>query len=280
MATDILSNADWRRINELLATIASCPLGEPDHATRLLFEGLQVLLDCQRAFIVFAERLSEFDPDDLLSGWRATHVIHNPTPRMEEIDTAYAENWSKKAENYAFDEYTQALTASSGRRRTFLREDVLGDRPWSECGAREILAVYGVHDRMVSGYPLTPGVEVYFGLDRVEKRAFDRRERDILHETVHGLGPLSMRLALSYGLLNRQMKFAPRERETLLNLLDGLTEKEIAQVMGLTTRSAHQYVTKVFRKFGVSSRAQLMAFWINPPLSTVIQPWMADDDAE
>ena len=52
---------------------------------------------------------------------------------------------------------------------------------------------------------------------------------------------------------------SPRLRQTLGCLLEGHSEKEIADRLGLSATTIHQYVTALYRHFGVQSRAQLMA---------------------
>jgi DNA-binding NarL/FixJ family response regulator len=52
---------------------------------------------------------------------------------------------------------------------------------------------------------------------------------------------------------------SPRLRQTLDCLLEGHSEKEIADRLGLSATTIHQYVTALYRHFGVQSRAQLMA---------------------
>jgi DNA-binding CsgD family transcriptional regulator len=50
-----------------------------------------------------------------------------------------------------------------------------------------------------------------------------------------------------------------RVTETLEQLLGGASEKEIADRMGLSAHTVHQYVKAVYRAFRVRSRAELMA---------------------
>lgn len=50
-----------------------------------------------------------------------------------------------------------------------------------------------------------------------------------------------------------------RERETLELLLTGASEKQIAASLGISTHTVHQYVKRLYRYLGVTSRAQLMA---------------------
>ena len=57
---------------------------------------------------------------------------------------------------------------------------------------------------------------------------------------------------------------SPRLRQTLDCLLEGDSEKEIADRLGLSTTTIHQYVTALYRHFGVQSRAQLMAQALGP----------------
>jgi DNA-binding CsgD family transcriptional regulator len=42
-------------------------------------------------------------------------------------------------------------------------------------------------------------------------------------------------------------------------LLEGDSEKQVALRMGLSPTTVHQYVTMLYRRFGVQSRAELLA---------------------
>lgn len=55
---------------------------------------------------------------------------------------------------------------------------------------------------------------------------------------------------------------APHEHKVLELLLTDATEKQIAQVLDLAVSTTHGYVTAIFRKFGVRSRAGLMSLWL------------------
>jgi DNA-binding NarL/FixJ family response regulator len=52
----------------------------------------------------------------------------------------------------------------------------------------------------------------------------------------------------------------PRLRQTLHCLLEGDSEKQVAARLGLSQATTHQYVTALYRRFGVHSRAELMAY--------------------
>ena len=53
-----------------------------------------------------------------------------------------------------------------------------------------------------------------------------------------------------------------RLRETLTLLLEGLSEKQVARELNLAERTVHDYVTMLYRHFRVSSRAELLAYFI------------------
>ena len=60
-----------------------------------------------------------------------------------------------------------------------------------------------------------------------------------------------------------QRPLTPRETRVLQLLLGGQNEKQFAECLGLSVHTIHQYTKAVFRAFGVSGRAQLMAMFIS-----------------
>jgi DNA-binding CsgD family transcriptional regulator len=54
-------------------------------------------------------------------------------------------------------------------------------------------------------------------------------------------------------------KLSPRLRQTLACLVEGDSEKQVAARLGLSPTTVHQYVTALYRRFGVQSRGQLLA---------------------
>jgi DNA-binding CsgD family transcriptional regulator len=53
-----------------------------------------------------------------------------------------------------------------------------------------------------------------------------------------------------------------RLRETLSLLLDGLSEKQVARRMHLSTGTVHEYVGVLYKHFRVSSRGELLAYFV------------------
>jgi DNA-binding CsgD family transcriptional regulator len=56
-----------------------------------------------------------------------------------------------------------------------------------------------------------------------------------------------------------------RLRQTLACLLDGNTEKRAAQRLGISGSTLHQYVTMLYRHFGVTSRSELLIYCLQRP---------------
>jgi DNA-binding CsgD family transcriptional regulator len=54
------------------------------------------------------------------------------------------------------------------------------------------------------------------------------------------------------------MKLAPREREVLDWVVQGLTNKQIAQLLGITHSTVQTYVRDIMRIYDVNSRVLLV----------------------
>jgi DNA-binding CsgD family transcriptional regulator len=91
------------------------------------------------------------------------------------------------------------------------------------------------------------------------ERDFSPREQRLLNFFHAEVGPLIGR-ALVSATEPSPVKLSPRLRQTLAYLLEGDGEKQVADRLGLSHDTTHQYVKELYRHFGVGSRAQLMAY--------------------
>jgi DNA-binding CsgD family transcriptional regulator len=55
---------------------------------------------------------------------------------------------------------------------------------------------------------------------------------------------------------------SPRMEQTLRWLLDGDSEKQVAAKLRLSPHTVHVYVKGIYKRYGVSSRAELLAKWV------------------
>lgn len=63
----------------------------------------------------------------------------------------------------------------------------------------------------------------------------------------------------------------PREQEVAALVSQGLTNKEIAQTLRLSTETIKTYVRQIFEKTGVSNRTKLCLQWNGRPEAPVNQ---------
>jgi DNA-binding NarL/FixJ family response regulator len=70
----------------------------------------------------------------------------------------------------------------------------------------------------------------------------------------------------------RLNKATPREQEVLLLLLQGHTNKDIAQRLGISDYTARDHVSALLRKNEVRNRAQLIALHITAPRKKKLLP--------
>ena len=54
-------------------------------------------------------------------------------------------------------------------------------------------------------------------------------------------------------------RLAPRQKQVLALLMQGNSEKQIAQALGLSPHTVHVYIRTVYRSFNVNSRGELLA---------------------
>jgi DNA-binding CsgD family transcriptional regulator len=59
------------------------------------------------------------------------------------------------------------------------------------------------------------------------------------------------------------MKLAPRQREVLYWVVQGLTNKQIAQLLGITHSTVQTYVRDIMRVYDVNSRVLLVLAALN-----------------
>jgi DNA-binding CsgD family transcriptional regulator len=154
---------------------------------------------------------------------------------------------------------------------TIAREQLADDRTWfgSDHGA-ECRRIAGFDEFIYSAYRVedTGPVNVV-GVHRLTGgKPFSTRDRRLVHILHHELGRLiGSRLATGRRGSAPTDRLSPRMRQTLDCLLQGDSEKQVAGKLGLTRPTVHQYVTALYRHFGVSGRSELMALWVRKELA-------------
>ncbi|MCP3101487.1 helix-turn-helix transcriptional regulator [Myxococcus sp. K15C18031901] len=155
----------------------------------------------------------------------------------------------------------RARCSTPGTLVTATRRELVDDPSWY--GAPYIehyLRPTGLDDSLYSSrWSGLPGVARGIGLYRERSgRPFDVADRELLHLFHAECGAMFDPPAPSI----REApdgRLAPRERQTLDLLLDGLADKQIAERLGISRFTVNQYTKTLYRRFGVQSRAALIA---------------------
>jgi len=145
---------------------------------------------------------------------------------------------------------------------THSRSDLVPDRDWYRSASfNDYRRPIGCDHQLTSVCQVSPnGATALIAIHRaVGERDFSSRERRLAAFFHTELGRLIGR-ALVSGIEPGLGSMSPRLRETLECLLEGDSEKQVAARLGLSVSTVHQYVTTLYRRFGVRSRAELMAY--------------------
>lgn len=254
---------DWRAIAELggemleLLDVAPWDLeGALAHFLTCVerFAGGEAAVLGSHAVCVQRERPLPADP---LLGWRVLNASHHGIAAQV---AKHRERWFLEGERYLADPLTQLVARTTGRHRALRRCDYFSDHAWARTSQwNEIERPFGIGSRLLVGFSLDERREIIYEVDLERSRALSERRTDLVLTAVEHLGWFHARFARHRGLAGARTPLSPREQATLEYLLTGLSEKEIAAACGLTERSLHQVVVTVYRKFGVRSRAELMA---------------------
>jgi len=174
------------------------------------------------------------------------------------------------------DPFYRALAGTPGMRVTRARRDLVADDVYLRSSVFEqYLEPGGVHHRLMSirHSPNGSAVSVLHLHRAVRERRFSAREQQAVDFFHAELGRLIGRSVVS--ATEPSPSALPRRlRQTLAYLVHGHSEKEVAKRLGLSPLTTHQYVTTLYRRFGVQSRAQLLshvlmrdrqAEWARPP---------------
>jgi len=72
-------------------------------------------------------------------------------------------------------------------------------------------------------------------------------------------------------------RLTKREREIAVAIAEGLSNREASARLHLSESTVRNYLQHIFDKLGVSSRSELMLFWINRSLQTPLGLYEAED---
>ncbi len=182
-------------------------------------------------------------------------------------------DWQRQTTDLDTCPHTRALLVEAGRDRAYRRGDLIDDATWHASSSYRLMyEPFGLADMLTAVVSWDRNHELYVVLSTQRPEGFSTDDRELLAFVVQGARRLWLDWLRLRGLTGCSKPLTPREVTVLRCLLRGVSEKEAAAELGITRRSVHQVVVAIYRKFGVHSRADLMATWLDspgrPPLST------------
>lgn len=92
-----------------------------------------------------------------------------------------------------------------------------------------------------------------------DKVPFSSRDKSVLEVLHHSWTKLRSSKRGSSSNVGLKVALSPRLSEVLALLQQGLSEKEVSDRLGVSTHTTHAHVVALYRRFGVTSRAELLA---------------------
>ncbi|MGH8048276.1 MAG: LuxR C-terminal-related transcriptional regulator [Chthoniobacterales bacterium] len=257
------------KVYELWDELDRFPAGETDAALRHLALRLKELLRADNVKWMAAVRVLQGAQakKDPLFGWRlraSYDLVPDPEHYTRLIAPMYHRN-NRLDPSFLIGLATHAIVAGAGKFRVHRMRD--GWIPFREFSRSEHYRLHytelGITDRMWISFPLNANVESVFLIDTTHRsRRFDKKDALLVGTILRGMRGIHRRLVLNHGLLIAETPLSPVFQRIVQKLLSGLSEKEIAAAMHQNDATIHKYVSQIYRRFGVNSRAALMALWL------------------
>jgi DNA-binding CsgD family transcriptional regulator len=257
-----------QRVYQLWDELSQFPPSETDKALTHLAQGIAKLLRADNVRWLGAVRVhrgAAAKADGLL-GWRlraSYNLVPDPAAYQELI--AWWFQRSKKIDpDFQIGLATLSMVAGAGKFRAHRMRD--GWIPFEKFRRSEHYKLHytelGITDRMWVSVPLNADAESIIVLDRTRRPHFSKSDVALATTLLRGIRGLHRQLFLNSGLLIADTPLSPMARRIVTKLLTGMSEKEIATSMGQPVTTTHKYIRTIYERFGVKSRAALMALWL------------------
>jgi len=252
------------KVYELWDELADLPLADSRAAIERVFSCICEWIGADDAFWIGTARVqNELQAaDDILHGWRlrtAERWKSRPeyTPEYVRKILAHMERDPGMS--------TIKVISEAGRFRSYrLHDGFIDFKAFRQTPQYQMYFLKGgITDRIWCVMPVNRDAESMFCFERINRRRhYTPGDEQLVRQTLRGLKWFHRQLLLNHGLLVGKTPLSPAHRRLLLQLLSHKSEKEIADILGLSRATTHKYVTDVYRSFNVSSRAGLMTLWM------------------
>jgi DNA-binding CsgD family transcriptional regulator len=199
----------------------------------------------------------------LMEGWKAIDRIYPEGVNAELTEEAKAYFKQAQQEGNVDPQVSYAIS-KAGITRVQRLHEAISPEDWSEHWMKSVLASKGVGERMVGAYTLSDIAESYILVDRPPGAApFSREEADTFYQALIEFPRLHQWLFLERGLIQpAQRPLTPRHKEVLHLLLRSGTEADLAETLKIGKGTVHNYISEIYKNFGVQSRFELIQLWL------------------
>lgn len=254
------SHSENDKVYALWDRLAEFSAGDGDAALIHLLTSVCAMVAAQNALWSVVVRLPSPAPRDPLFGWRPRLVrLLNPLPAVAtSVQEQFDSLWSPNVD------LSQIMAVSGDE--PFRTRRLFATLPpeWfeGEHYRRHYLEV-GHADSISVRCALNDDVRIHlFVFRNAQAPRFSELDSSFLGFVMRGLRWFYRQQLLSHGLLIANASLTSAERRVLLGLLDGHTEKQIAQRLGQSPNTTHFHVKSIYAKFGVRNRSALAALWL------------------
>jgi DNA-binding CsgD family transcriptional regulator len=247
-------------IHQMWDELADFQAADWEPALRHLLERVVQLIGASNAGWLGAVRLLPDAHDDLLRGWRPRgSVLLHPT---EVIETS-VRTMTKRLDRAKPDVTTMRVMQRTGSFRVLRLRDLV-DESWFESDFyREYYESTGMCDAMYTIIPVNEHAESLVSLFRDRSLpAFSAEDVEAASYALRGTRWFHQRVLLSQGLVLAKSPLTSTETRVVRELLQGDIERAVSIKLGLSYHSAREHIANIYKKFGINSRAELMALWL------------------
>lgn len=256
-------------LQELWAEVSRFPVWDTTAALRCFLSGVCKILDAKEATWMVTRKQAKLPREissdhyqtifEAMGGWSPmTAEYLNSGKEFKRV----ADRWLMYARKDGIDPMGKMIMKDAGKHpRACIRQDVSTDQEWAEHWmSRKFLEFYGVGERLIAALPLSEICESFMIIDRpLNEEPYLPEDRDFMKFAIASVPGLQKRLCLERGLLGSSSALSNRETDTYRLLLTDLSESEIAEKLGLSIHTVHDYARQLYRKFKVKGRVGLMA---------------------
>ncbi|MDW6022702.1 helix-turn-helix transcriptional regulator [Mesorhizobium sp. BAC0120] len=253
------ATSDWQtRVYALWDALADFSSSQVVDARQYLLSELCALLEADNAMWSGAVRLAQPNLNDALGGWRMPVMTYlHPLPGIDTTIRDYQRSYEDGP-----DMKSVRFHAQAGRFRVLLIADLV-EPEWFESDFYRHIFRKGMNaaDVMFVGAPVNEDAEAGLAFFRAQTR-FTRDDCALAEQALRSLRWLWRRLLLGHGLMLADTPLTPVEQQVLQLLLQGKSTKQIAAGMAHSPNTTNEYLQRLYRKYGVGNRAELMALWL------------------